>query len=79
MEKIITLDCEPGNPRPGDLIDGVVEGTGLVVEEPVSTLFGNWTWRFDSVSDEKWKEAQKTTEPRIRDLHKKGVIRYGSW
>ena len=79
MEKSISLDCQPGVIRPGDLIGGVVEGTGLVVEEPVSTSYGNWTWEFDSVSDEKWMEVQKITEPRIRDLYKKGVIRYGSW
>jgi hypothetical protein len=40
MEKTIILDCPPGHPRPGDLIAGVIEGTGLELKEAVSKLFG---------------------------------------
>lgn len=79
MEKTIELDCAPGNPRPGDLIDDVVRGLGLNVGETVSMLFGNWKWRFDEVSDERWKEIQPTLKERITLLYNNGFIRYGSW
>lgn len=75
----IELDCAPGTPRPGDLIGGVLEGTGLEAGEPVSTFFGNWTWEFD-VSQERWEgEVQPVIRPRIEELYHGGVIRYGSW
>jgi len=40
MVKTIELDCPPGQPRPGDLIDGVIEGTGLPKKEAKSKFFG---------------------------------------
>lgn len=75
----IELDCPPGHTRPGDLIDAVLEGTGLVAGETVSRFFGNWTWSFD-VSRERWeREIQPIIRPRIEALYHVGVIRYGSW
>ena len=40
----LELDCPPGSPRPGDLLPGVLEGTGLEKspEDTTSRLFGNW-------------------------------------
>jgi hypothetical protein len=74
----IELDCPPGNPRPGDLIEGVIAGTGLTLTEP-SKLFGNWTWTFD-VPHEQWVETvQPVIKPRIEALYHQGYIRYGSW
>lgn len=78
-EKTIELDCAPGFPRPGDLIDDVVEGLGLEVKETVSRLFGNWMWDFSHVSDETWRKAQPVLKERITALYNNGVIRYGSW
>ena len=78
MISIIELDCQPGNTRPGNLIGGVIEGTGLPIQEPVSKCFGNWTWEYE-VEPEKWKEIATTIKERITALHKKGLIRYGSW
>lgn len=75
----IELDCPPGNPRPGDLIAGVLEGTGLKVEDPVLMLFGEWTWEYD-VPREKWvAEIQPIIKPRIEALYHRGLIRWGSW
>jgi hypothetical protein len=86
MEKTIELDCAPGGPRPGDLIEAVVKGTileGLPEAKPDSTVgrfFGNWTWEFPEISDEDWLQKVKPIiKPRIESLYHSGVIRYGSW
>ena len=80
IEKTIELDCAPGWPRPGDLIDGVIEGTGLPQKKPCSMFFGNWVWDYQQdVTDEQWLEIQKITKPRIEQLYHNGQIRYGSW
>jgi len=75
----IELDCQPGYPRPGDLIEKVLEGTGLTVPETTSRMFGNWKWAFPDVPPERWKEIQAIVKPRIEALYRGGVIRYGSW
>ena len=36
----IMIDCPPGEPRPGDLVEDVIEGTGLIHHEPVFMFFG---------------------------------------
>lgn len=78
--KSIELDCPPGTPRPGDLIDAIVKGTQLEGALPrPSMFFGNWTWHFDSVSDDDWVKIQEVTKLRIIRLYQQGVIRYGSW
>lgn len=80
MEKTIELDCPPGNPRPGDLIAGVIEDTGLQEKDPRSKFYGNWTWDYtDDVTDYKWKKIAPILEERITILYNKGLIRYGSW
>lgn len=77
----IDLDCAPGEPRPGDLIEQVVEGTpaATLLAEPVAKLFGNWTWRFD-IPRSVWEaEVQPIIKARITALYEAGTIRYGSW
>jgi len=78
-EQTIELDCPPGHPRPGDLIDYVIAGTGLPKRETVSRVFGNWKWDYNDIPEEKWKEIQPILGERIRNLYEKGIIRYGSW
>lgn len=80
----IELDCPPGNPRPGDLIAGVLAGTGLIPEDfdPPSRFFGCWTWVLRSGDEHRvarFKHAQPTLKERVTALHEAGVIRYGSW
>ena len=77
----IELDCAPGAPRPDTYIKDVLEGTGLPVREPVSKVFGNWTWDFSDIEgiEERWPEIQKLTKPRVTELFNSGRIRYGSW
>lgn len=75
----IELDCPPGYPRPGDLIEGVIDSTGLEKREAVSTFFGNWTYNYSDVPKEVWNKAQPILKERITNLYHNGVIRYGSW
>ena len=78
MEQSIELDCPPGSPRPGDLIDGVIEGL-LPQREMVGRFFGNWRWEYDDIPEEKWKEIKPIIKERVTELYNKGTIRYGSW
>lgn len=81
MEQTIELDCPPLTPRPGTYIEGVIEGTGLEAKEPIigPASFGNWTWDYSDVPEEKWKKIQPILQKRIATLYKSGCIRYGSW
>lgn len=75
----IELDCPPGPLRPGDLIEEVLEGTGLEVPETRSRFMGNWIWEF-RMERARWQdEIQPVIAPRIRALYGRGLIRWGSW
>jgi len=79
-EQSIELDCPPGYPRPGDLIEDVVAGLNLgPVPDTCSRFFGCWKWMFQHIPEEQWKAAQPTLKERIKKLYDSGVIRYGSW
>lgn len=78
-DQTIELDCPPGDPRPGDLIDAVIEGTGLPKRDDISRLFGNWGWDYNDIPEEVWKKAKPILEERITKLYHTGIIRYGSW
>jgi hypothetical protein len=78
-QQTIELDCAPGFPRPGDLIDGVIGGTGLPSREPVSKFFGNWIWDYSDIDPKEWKRVNPTVKERVTKLYHSGVIRYGSW
>jgi hypothetical protein len=78
-EQTIELDCQPGYPRPGDLIAGVIKGTGLAKRGPVVKFMGNWMWDYKDVPAEKWEVMKPTLEKRISALYYAGKIRYGSW
>jgi hypothetical protein len=81
MKQYIEIDCAPGFARPDSYIKGVMEGSGVEYDgrEPVSMCFGNWTWVFDDIDEETWKDAQATFQQRITTLYEQGFIRYGSW
>ena len=78
----IELDCPPGGIRPWDLIEGVVEGTGLELTKADlegGAMFGHREWLFD-VDREEWvARIQPIIMPRIESLYRSGTIRYGSW
>ena len=75
----IELDCAPGYPRPGDLIEGVIKDTGLPQRETVSRLFGEWTWDYSDIDPKVWLTAKPILKERITKLYNDGLIRYGSW
>lgn len=75
----IEIDCPPGSPRPGDLIEGVLEGTGLPMRETVGRLFGNWMWDYNDIDPETWRKAQAIIKPRLVALYHAGTVRYASW
>lgn len=87
----IELDCPPGWPRPGDLIEVVLKDTGLTAQKDrhddtpgaakiISTLFGNWLWEFPDVAEDDWKNrVRPIIQPRIEALYNNGIIRYASW
>ena len=76
----LELDCPPGDPRPGDLLPGVLEGTGLEKDPQATTsrLFGNWRWDFETPLG-KHEEIKPVLIERITELYNAGVIRYASW
>lgn len=75
----IELDCAPGGIRPGDLIEGVIEGTGLPKKETVGRFFGNWMWDYSEIPHEEWMRIRPILKERVVKLYNSGVIRYGSW
>lgn len=75
----IELDCEPGYPRPSDLIGDVIKGTGLPTREHVSASFGNFTWEYNDIPEEEWLKVKPVLKERITALYNRGTIRYGSW
>ena len=75
----IELDCAPGGTRPGHLIEDVIKGLDLPLREPVSKVFGEWTWDYSDVPETTWEKAKPILEQRITALYNEGRIRYGSW
>ena len=68
-----------GSPRPGDLIQGVIAGTGLPLRNTSSRCFGNWTYDYSDIAQEVWDKIKPILRDRITSLYERGVIRYGSW
>ena len=82
MSEKFTLEigCAPGGTRPGHLLPGVLEGTGVNLDNVESSKsFGDWEWVIPEDQVEKYKAARETIKSRIENLYNKGVIRYGSW
>lgn len=79
MAQQIELDCAPGTPRPNTVLEDVLKGTGIPVKEPVSTVFGNWTFDYSDVPAETWNKHIDQIADRIREAYGAGRIRYGSW
>jgi hypothetical protein len=78
-EQTITLDCAPGNPRPDDLIGGVIEGLKLPKREAVLKFFGQFVWDYNDISRDRWLQVQPILKERITKLYNQGLIRYGDW
>lgn len=78
-EQTIEIDCAPGALRSGDLIAGVIEGTGLPLKESSGRFFGNWTWDYSDIDAEIWNNAVIVLKERLTKLYNSGTVRYASW
>jgi hypothetical protein len=78
-EQTIEIDCPPGSPRPGDLIEGVIKGTGLSLRDSSSSFMGCWMWDYNDINPDVWKEIQIILEERLTKLYDNGTCRYCSW
>ena len=75
----IELDCPPGDPRPGDLIEIAIKNTGLEVLQDVFRFFGCWTWDYSDISKKEWEQIRPILKRNITDLYRRKLIRYGGW
>lgn len=79
----IQMDCPPGEPRPWDLIDGVLLNTGLTSNDFTQSpsWFGHVTWALkdDPVLHLKYAAHRETIKERVTSLYHQGFIRYGTW
>jgi hypothetical protein len=76
----IELDCAPGSARPDTLLPGVIEDTGLVLEDfhNTSRSFGNWTFELNPEKNYIYEKYKEIIASRITNLYP-SRIRYGSW
>lgn len=85
VDTSIELDCKPGYPRPGDLIESVIKDSGLELSDfdTEPPFFGEQKWVLkDSsyeVKAELFKKAKSIFRERITNLYNSGAIRYGTW
>lgn len=77
----IEIDCAPGSPRPGDLLPGILEGTGVTIdpENTFQRFFGWWGWYVPEDQVEAYQKAKPVIKARIEALYARGTIRAGSW
>lgn len=73
----IHLECPPGEPRPGDLIEELIRDTGLPLRDDVSRFFGHWVWDYSDIARTVWERAVPLIKQRMTDLYQSGVIRAG--
>ena len=76
----IELDCPPGDPRPNDLIAGVLKDTGLEVTDfdTGTPFFGHQTWilKEGAGKDELFTSIRREViKDRIVELYNGGWIR----
>lgn len=78
----IELDCPPGNPRPEQLINAVLDNTPFELSdfETAPPFFGHQRWTLiNHVKDAQFVAYQDIFKQRITELYESGTIRYGSW
>lgn len=74
-DKMLAIDCPPGEPRPSYFLPEVIAGTPLRKRSAESKLMGMWTWFFDDVDDATWCQAIAIIGPRLRSLYRRRMIR----
>lgn len=75
----LVIDCPPGATRPDGIATQVLQDTGIVLNEPVSCLFGSWTWEISEDYSELYEKNKKLIGDRLKELYSNGIIRYAAW
>lgn len=80
----IELDCPPGGIRPDDLIEGLLESTGLTLKDfrdSGTPFFGakHWLLQAEAGKDDLYTEKRDLIKERVTALYNQGFIRHGSW
>lgn len=76
---VIEIDCKPGPIRPDNFFRVICNEIGIEYYEPVSKLFGNWTWGIDHLTPEQKKVYDEFVPGYLKSLYERGLIRYASW
>lgn len=75
----VEIDCAPGTARPDSYFRVICEDLGIEYFEPVSRLFGNWTWVMPDLTEEQKKVYDEFVGNYLKGLYERGRIRYASW
>jgi hypothetical protein len=80
-ENYIVLDCEPGYPRPNDILTTVLRDTELTNDDFSITLkcFGAWTFNINNNKVEEFHKYFDIIGKAITSAEIHGRIRYGEW
>jgi hypothetical protein len=80
-QRHLVIDCEPASPRPDSYLKGLFEGTSLKEEnlELLSQAFGEWRWAIKPEAEREYERRRNLIAERMKQLHARGAIRYGSW
>lgn len=76
---VIGIDCEPCTPRPNTYLKDALKVFNMetpenVKKEPVSKLFGAWTWEFKCLKSV-YEEHERELKDYFEDLISKNKIR----
>jgi hypothetical protein len=75
----LVIDCPPGTTRPDDIAKQVLDGTGIILGNTTSRLFGEWTWDIPVEYSEQYRTNQKLIGERLTSLYHNGFIRHAEW
>jgi hypothetical protein len=64
-------------PKEEDLIDAIIEDTGLPKRKHIRdyTLIDTWVWDYNDINPEKWNDMLPIIKERIETLYNAGIIR----
>ena len=80
-QRYLVIDCDPHSPRPDTYLKRLFEGTSLTEDslELAGKTFGEWTWKIKPGSEKEYERRRNLISIRIKELHARGLIRYGAW
>ena len=75
----LIIDCKPGTTRPGNIAKIVLEDTGIVLGEPKSRVFGQWTWDIPPEYCDSYQKNKDLIGTRLKNMYETGMVRYAEW